>query len=62
MVTEREVQLTDTIILLLSSQSFKEINSMEGKLYLKQSLLTRINQLLGGQIVRRIYFTEFVVQ
>jgi flagellar FliL protein len=55
-------QLTDTILLLLSSQSFKEINTMEGKLELKQALLSRINQALGEGIVHRIYFTEFVVQ
>ena len=55
-------QLTDTILLLLSSQSFKEINTMEGKLELKQALLSRINQALGEGIVNRIYFTEFVVQ
>ncbi len=62
MIKKSEVQLRDTIILLLSGQSFKEINSMEGKLRLKQSLLTKVNQILGGRIVRRLYFTEFVVQ
>jgi len=55
-------QLTDTILLLLSSQSFREINTMEGKLELKQALLSRINQTLGEGIVHRVYFTEFVVQ
>jgi flagellar basal body-associated protein FliL len=35
---------------------------MEGKLELKQALLSRINQALGEGIVQRIYFTEFVVQ
>jgi flagellar FliL protein len=55
-------QLRDTILLLLSSQTFGEINTMEGKLELKQALLTRINQALGEKIVHRLYFTEFVVQ
>lgn len=61
-IQERETQLKDTIILLLSGQTFKDINSMEGKLYLKQSLLSRINQVMGEGLVRRLYFTEFVVQ
>jgi flagellar FliL protein len=61
-VEGRKPQLRDTILLLLSSQSFKEINTMEGKLELKQALLARINQTLGEGIVQRIYFTEFVVQ
>ncbi len=55
-------RLRDTMLLLLSSQYFSEINTMEGKLELKQVLLSRINQVLGPGIVRRIYFTEFVVQ
>ena len=56
------VELRDTILLLLSSQSFGEISTMEGKLELKQALLSRINHALGGGVVQRLYFTEFVVQ
>ena len=55
-------RLRDTILILLSSKSFIEINTMQGKLELKEVLLSRINQILGGVIVRRIYFKEFVVQ
>ncbi|MBW1715888.1 MAG: flagellar basal body-associated FliL family protein [Deltaproteobacteria bacterium] len=55
-------ELRDTILLLLSSQSFSEISTMEGKLELKQALLSRINHALGGSVVQRLYFTEFVVQ
>jgi len=55
-------QLKDTILLLLTSQTFKDINSMEGKIELKQALVSRINQALGEAIVHKIYFTEFVVQ
>ena len=62
LVKESEAQLRDTILLLLSSQSYKEISSLEGKLTLKQALLVSVNQLLGGNKIRRLYFTEFVVQ
>ena len=62
LLQENKAQLRDTILLILSSQSFGEINSIEGKLELKQTLLVRINRLLGGKKVRRLYFTEFVVQ
>ncbi|MGD8982127.1 MAG: flagellar basal body-associated FliL family protein [Desulfobacterales bacterium] len=62
LIGNHNAQLRDTILLLLSSQSLKEINTMEGKLDLKQTLLSRMNQILGDTIVRGIYFTEFVVQ
>ena len=62
LIENNNPQLRDTILLLLSSQTLKEINTMEGKLELKQALLSRMKQILGDGVVRRIYFTEFVVQ
>ena len=61
-VDKYKPQIRDTILLLLSSKSFPEISTMEGKLELKRALLSRINQILGEVIVTRLYFTEFVVQ
>jgi len=61
-VDVRKAQLRDAILLLLTSQSFAEINTIEGKQALKKALLLRINQALGGRIVSGLYFTEFVVQ
>lgn len=57
-----KAQMKDTILLLLSSRSFEEINTVEGKIGLKQALLTQINQMMGENIVSRVCFTEFVVQ
>jgi flagellar protein FliL len=62
LIGNHNAQIRDTVLLLLSSQSLKEINTMEGKLELKQTLLSRMNQILGDSVVRGIYFTEFVVQ
>jgi flagellar FliL protein len=62
MVEAHTAELRDTILLLLSSRSFKEISTMDGKLELKQALLSRINQAIGRVVVRKLYFTEFVVQ
>jgi flagellar FliL protein len=55
-------RLRDTVLILLSSQTLKEINTMEGKLELKNAIILRMNQILGNKTVQRIYFTEFVVQ
>jgi flagellar FliL protein len=62
LIENHNAQIRDTSLLLLSSQSLKEINTTEGKLELKQNLLSRMNQILGDGVVRTIYFTEFVVQ
>lgn len=62
LIDSHNPQLRDSILLLLSSQTLEEINTMDGKLALKQELLSRMKQVLGDGVVRRIYFTEFVVQ
>jgi len=55
-------QLRDAILLMLSSKSFKDVSTVEGKLALRDALLTRINGLLTTGFIKRIYFQEFVVQ
>ncbi len=57
-------QLRDTIITLIGSKSIKAIASPEGKFQLKDELLFRANQILGMEqdIIKNIYFTEFVMQ
>ena len=61
-IAKYQPHIKDTVLMLLTSQSFDEISTMEGKLDLKKMLLTRINQAVGEGLVRRIYFTEFVIQ
>jgi flagellar FliL protein len=61
-VEKHKTQLRDTIILLLTSQAFQDISSVEGKLGLKQEITNRVNLVLGAGMVSKIYFTEFVVQ
>ena len=58
----RMPQVKDVIISLLSSQSFSDIKSIEGKDLLREELLVRLNTLLRKGKVRRVFFTEFVVQ
>ena len=55
-------QIRDTVLLRLSSISFKEIDRMEGKLDLKQSLISRINRVPVENRIKEFYFSEFVVQ
>jgi flagellar FliL protein len=40
------------------------ISSPEGKFQLKDEILFRANQILGGEkdIIKNLYFTEFVMQ
>ncbi len=54
--------IDDIVTTMLSSKTFKDIATIEGKQQLKQELMTQVNTALGYQGIINIYFTEFVVQ
>jgi flagellar protein FliL len=54
--------LNDAALMLLSSKTYSELATVEGKIVLKQELISRMNQILGRPAVQTIYFSEFVVQ
>ena len=62
LIDRSKPKIRDSILLLLSNQELNEINTIEGKIALKQDLLFKMKQILGEGVVRRIYFTEFIVQ
>ena len=54
-------KLRDTILLLLSSKTYEDLRPVEAKLELKKEIAQRMNQIMGGKVLR-VYFTEIVVQ
>jgi len=61
-IKKNESKVRDAVILLLSSKTFADLSSMESKLALKDEIVSRLNQIVGGSMVLRVYFTEMVVQ
>jgi flagellar FliL protein len=59
---QRLPQIRDLIISLLGAKSFDEVRTIEGKNFLREEMLLRINSLLVTGKAKSIYFTEFVVQ
>lgn len=57
-----QAKVRDAVILLLSSKSYSDLAPLENKILLKNELVTRLNQILGGSKVIRVYFTELVIQ
>lgn len=58
----RMPQIRDALILLMSSLTYGDIHSVEGKLTLQSEILNRLNKVMEGAAVKRIYFTDLVVQ
>ena len=51
-VKHKTAQLRDSILILLSSKSFSQIESMEGKSTLREEILARVNGLVTSGKVR----------
>ena len=65
--TKEELQqflphIRDSLILLLSSKTYIDLSTMEGKQKLKEEIKKRVSALPGGKKVSNVFFTEFVAQ
>ncbi len=58
----QNARIRDSMIMLLSSKSYTELSSQEGKHILRNEILDRINQVLGGPKVVRVFFVDLVIQ
>lgn len=61
-VVKRLPIIKDAVINLLSSKTYDEIRTPEGKEELRLELIKRINAILITGGVQNIYFTQFIVQ
>jgi flagellar FliL protein len=52
----------DGIVRILNGKSFDELESVQGKLELKNQIITQINGYLDKGVVKNVYFSDFVVQ
>jgi flagellar FliL protein len=59
---DTRVRARDRIVRLLNDKTFSEIESIQGKLFLKDRIAYEINSILDKGVVKDVYFSEFVVQ
>ena len=55
-------KLTDSILFLLSSKSFEDIDSFQEKSKLEDEIMVHVNKFLTTGQVNGAYFTEFIMQ
>lgn len=55
-------QIRDELLILLSSKRQSDIETTDGKRILKDEIFTRVNKVLVTGRIKRVYFTEFVIQ
>lgn len=58
----RMAHVRDAVLTLVTSKTFADIRTSEGKERLREDLIDRMNHVLRADAVKSVYFTEFIVQ
>jgi len=61
-IAKRKPEIKDNLIMLLTSKSFEDIRTVDGKMRLKDEIIMRLNAILQTGAIKMVNFTEFVVQ
>lgn len=61
-IEKRKPQIRDIIITLLSSKTYEQVSSAEGKEYLREEVRDTVNSFLTKGKIKRVLFTEFIYQ
>jgi flagellar FliL protein len=60
-IDKRKPQIRDIIIILLSSKTFQQISNRDGKEQLRNEIKDTVNPFLTKGQIKRVYFTEFIL-
>jgi flagellar protein FliL len=58
-IEKRKAEIRDTILILLSSKSFDQVSSKDGKDFLREEVRDTLNSFLTKGKVKSVLFTEF---
>ena len=61
-MTQKMPEVRDNILVLLSSKSYDDVADISGKIRLRAEIINRVNNALTTGEIRKVYFTEFVIQ
>lgn len=52
----------DMIVRILNQKTFSDVETLQGKLFLKDQIALALNSSLKSGVVKDVYFTDFVVE
>ena len=59
-IDKRKPQIRDIIIILLSSKTYAQLSTAEGKEFLREEVRDTVNSFLTKGKIKRVHFTEFI--
>ncbi len=61
-IKKRTPEIRDMITMLLSSKTYADVATFDGKLALKTALISRLNSIVTKGKITNVFFVDFVVQ
>lgn len=61
-VSDNQAKVRDAVLKILGGKKLNDIESLQGKLFLKDEIAKAVNKTLDRGVVKDIFFSEFVVQ
>ncbi|MFZ3229748.1 MAG: flagellar basal body-associated FliL family protein [Pseudobdellovibrio sp.] len=58
---ENRAKARDKIVRVLNEKTFDDLESIQGKLFLKDRIVEEVNKVLDKGLVKDVYFTDFVM-
>lgn len=58
---ENRAKARDKIVRILNDKTFDDLETIQGKLFLKDKIVSEVNQILSRGLVKDVYFTDFVM-
>lgn len=62
MEPENRAKARDKIVRILNDEGFSDLESIQGKLFLKDKIAMEVNGILHKGVVKDVFFSDFVVQ
>ncbi len=61
-IEQRLPQIRDAILMTIPAKTSKDINTIQGKIALRNEIMEKLNAFIKSGSITNIYFTEFVIQ
>jgi flagellar FliL protein len=61
-LVSQDLKARDAVMHILNGKTIDNLETVQGKLHLKNEIVAQINELLQRGVVKNVYFTKFQVQ
>lgn len=61
-VVDMSAETKDSILRIINAKDYDELETLQGKLLLKNQIIAQLNGFLKRGVVKNVYFSDFVVQ